>query len=177
MPAELGIDPPAAVRVVVATIVMYLVFVALIRIFGPRSLVVLSGYELACVAAVGAVLGRTTLLAVPTLGTGVVALVTLFAMQRLLGRCRRSRAVRRLLDPRPVLLMDGDRLCREAMRRARVGEDEIRERLRLAGIGDPREVGWVVLERTGQISVVRSSSALDPALLTDVTGEASDRAR
>lgn len=176
MPGELGIDPLAAVRVVVATVAMYLLFVALVRISGQRSLVALSGYELACVTASGAVLGRTTLLEVPTLGTGVVALTTLFAVQRLLGRCRRSRAVRRLLDRDPVLLMDAGGMRHEAMRRARVTEDEVRQRLRLAGIGDPREVGWVVLERSGQISVVRASSGLDPALLTDVRAQAHDRA-
>jgi uncharacterized membrane protein YcaP (DUF421 family) len=176
VPGELGIDPLAAVRVVVATVAMYLLFVALVRISGQRSLVALSGYELACVAASGAVLGRTTLLEVPTLGTGVVALTTLFAVQRLLGRCRRSRAVRRLLDRDPVLLMDAGGMQHEAMRRVRVTEDEVRQRLRLAGIGDPREVGWVVLERSGQISVVRASSGLDPALLTDVRAQAHDRA-
>ncbi|GAA4853387.1 YetF domain-containing protein [Pseudonocardia benzenivorans] len=106
----------------------------------------------------------------------VVALTTLFAVQRLLGRCRRSRAVRRLLDRDPVLLMDAGGMRHEAMRRVRVTEDEVRQRLRLAGIGDPREVGWVVLERSGQISVVRASSGLDPALLTDVRAQAHDRA-
>jgi uncharacterized membrane protein YcaP (DUF421 family) len=71
--------------------------------------------------------------------------------------------------------MDADGMRHEAMRRARVTEDEIRQRLRLAGIGDPREVGWVVLERTGRISVVRASSGLDPALLADVRSQAPDR--
>jgi uncharacterized membrane protein YcaP (DUF421 family) len=145
-----------------------------VRVGGQRSLAAFSGYELACVVAAGAVLGRTTLLSVPTLGTGVVALTTLFTVQWVLGRGRRHRLVRRLVDREPVLLMVGSEMRIAAMRRARVTEDEILQRLRLAGVGNRDEVGWVVLERNGQISVVRAASALDRTLLADVPGVARD---
>ncbi|OJY39301.1 MAG: hypothetical protein BGP03_23350 [Pseudonocardia sp. 73-21] len=65
-----------------------------------------------------------------------------------------------------MLLMLGPDLRRDAMRRARVAEDEIRQLLRLGGIGDRADVGCVVLERTGQISVVRAG--IDESLLVDV---------
>jgi uncharacterized membrane protein YcaP (DUF421 family) len=65
-----------------------------------------------------------------------------------------------------VLLMLGPDLRRDAMRRARVTEDEICRLLRLAGIGDRADVGCVVLERTGPISVVRAG--VDESLLVDV---------
>jgi uncharacterized membrane protein YcaP (DUF421 family) len=93
MPAELGVDLAAAARVVIATVVMYGVLLLLVRLGGQRSLLVLAGYETACVIAAGAVIGRTTLLAVPTLGTGIVALPTLFAVQGALGWARRYRLV------------------------------------------------------------------------------------
>lgn len=166
MPADLGVDLAAAVRVVIATVVMYGVLLLVVRLGGQRSLLVLAGYETACVVAAGAVIGRTTLLEVPTLGTGIVALLTLFGMQRALGRARRHRLVRRVLDREPVLLMLGPDLCHDAMRRARITEDEIVQRLRLAGIGNRADVGCVVLERTGQISVVRGE--VDECLLADV---------
>jgi uncharacterized membrane protein YcaP (DUF421 family) len=166
MPAELGLDPAAAVRVVIATVVMYGVLLMLVRLGGQRSLAVVAGYETACVIAAGAVIGRTSLLEVPTLGTGIVGLLTLFAVQRALALGRRYRPVRHLLDRQPVLLMLGTDLRRDAMRRARVSEDEICQLLRLAGIGTRADVGCVVLERTGQISVVRAG--VEESLLADV---------
>ncbi|MHA6784675.1 DUF421 domain-containing protein [Pseudonocardia saturnea] len=163
----------AAARTVISTVAMYGALLLLVRLGGQRSLVVLSGYEAACVIAAGAVVGRTALLTVPTLGTGVVALLTLFGVQLVLGWGRKHRVVRRLLDREPVLLMLGPDMRIEAMRRARVTEDEIRQRLRLAGIGDRADVGCVVLERNGQISVIRG--ALDESLFVDVPGIRGDR--
>lgn len=168
MSADLGVEPVAVVSVVISTVVMYAVLLLLVRLGGQRSLTVLSGYEVAWVLAAGAVIGRTTLLEVPTLGTGVVALLTLFGVQRALGWGRRYRVVRRLLDREPVVLMIGPEMRTAAMRRARVTEDEIRQRLRLAGIGNRDDVGCVVLERNGQLSVVRGVP--EEYLLADVAG-------
>jgi uncharacterized membrane protein YcaP (DUF421 family) len=47
-----------------------------------------------------------------------------------------------------------------------VTEDEIRQQLRLAGIGDPADVGCVIPERNGRIGVVRAG--IDASLLADV---------
>jgi uncharacterized membrane protein YcaP (DUF421 family) len=170
--AELGVAPLTAVAVVISTVVIYVVFLVLVRLAGQRSLAAMSNYDVACAIALGAVVGRTTLLAEPTLGTGVIALVTLFAAQRLLGLAQRRPLYRALFDRSPVLLMVGGEVRTARMRRARVTEDELRQRLRLAGISRLEQVGCVVLERNGQISVLRRDAGLDPWLLGDVPGAA-----
>jgi uncharacterized membrane protein YcaP (DUF421 family) len=176
---ELTINVFAALRVVIATVVMYLVFVGLVRLLGPRSLATTSISDLPCVLALGAVIGRTALLSVPTLWSGIVALVTLFVLQRVARAVRRSRRMTALLD-RPAVLLVADGHCDVgAMRRVGVTEDDVRQRLRLAGIGSWEQVGRVVLERTGEISVVRRDLVLDDALFADVdaASEASRMAR
>lgn len=165
---ELTITGFAALRVVVATVVMYLVFAGLVRLLGPRSLVTTSISDLACVLAVGAVIGRTALLSVPTLGSGWAALATLFAVQCAARAVRRRRRASALLDRPSVLLVADGRRDVEAMRRAGVTEDDLRQRLRLAGIGSWEQAGRVVLERTGEISVVRCDPALDEGMFSDV---------
>jgi len=160
------------VAVVISTVVIYLVFLVLVRLAGQRSLAALSNYDIACAIALGAVIGRTALLAEPTLGTGVIGLVTLFAVQRLLGLAQRHPLYRALFDRTPVLLMVGAEMQVAQMRRARVTEDELKQRLRLAGISRLEQVGWVVLERNGQISVLRGEAGLDPWLLDDLSGAA-----
>lgn len=99
---------------------------------------------MACVIALGAVVGRTTLLAVPTLATGVIALVVLFVLRVLLSRLQHSR-LHVLLAPRPVVLIADGRICADAMRRAGVSDDDLRQRLRLAGITARSQVGLAVL--------------------------------
>jgi uncharacterized membrane protein YcaP (DUF421 family) len=116
------------------------------------------------------VVGRTTLLAVPTLGGGIVALAVLFSLQRVVRVLRRNRRVRVMLDRPPVLLVCDGKCDAAAMSRAGVSEDDLRQRLRLAGISRWELAGRVVLERNGEISVIRHDPGLDEELFTDVSG-------
>lgn len=147
---------------------IYLTFVILIRVGGQRSLVALAGTDIACVVAVGAVIGRTALLAVPTLATGVLALVVLFGLQRILATFGRRPRFGKLVARGPVVVMSDGSLHEAAMRRARLTPDELRQCLRLAGITHRNQVGLVVLERGGRISVLRSGAELEPWLLDDL---------
>lgn len=169
---QLTIDAPGALKVVIATVVMYVIFVALVRLLGQRNLAAVSIYDVACVLALGAVIGRTALLSVPTLGSGVVALVALFVVQGVVRVLRRARRIRVLLDRPPVLLVI-DGLCdAAAMRRAGVTDDDLRQRVRLAGISRWEQVGRVVLERNGEISVIRHDPGLDEGLFADIAADA-----
>ena len=168
MQDQLGIDGGTAGLVVLTTVAMYLTLVLCVRLAGQRSLATMSSFDLGCAIALGAVVGRTSLLLEPTLATGVVAMVTLFATQTTLALARRSRWVDRLLNRPPVLLMAGPTPLTENLRAAHVAEDELRQKLRLAGIRDLAEVRCVVLERTGAVSVIRQSEPLDPWLFSDV---------
>lgn len=168
MLALLGATWTQVATVVVTTCGIYVTFMVLVRLVGQRSLASLSSFDFGCVVALGAVLGRTVLLASPTLLIGVVALVTFFAIQGLLGLLRQSRRIDRLINRPPVLLVWDGALLPEGMRAAHVVDDEIRQRLRLAGISRLEEVGAVVLERNGQLSVVRRGERMDPWLLADL---------
>jgi uncharacterized membrane protein YcaP (DUF421 family) len=170
MVEQLGIDGGRAGLVVLTTVAMYLILILCVRIVGQRSLAAMSSFDLGCAIALGAVVGRTSLLLDPTLGAGVVAMVTLFATQAILSRLRRSRWIDRLMNRPPVLLMAGATPLPENLRAGHVAEDELRQKLRLAGIRNLSEVQCVVLERTGAVSVVRRSQPLDPWLFSDVPG-------
>lgn len=168
---QLGISGSGALEVVVATVVIYVAFLLLVRVLGQRALVAASGYDVACVIALGAVVGRTTLLATPSLAGGVLALVTLLGMQRLVGIAHRGRSVRRVLGREPVVLVEDGRVRTENVRRARFGDDELRQLLRLAGVARLDDVAYVVLERNGQVSVVRRTEDPDPWLVADLPTE------
>jgi uncharacterized membrane protein YcaP (DUF421 family) len=158
-----------AASVVIATVGMYVTVLVLVRIIGQRSIAAVSVVDLGCVVALGAVLGRAMLLETPTLLSGVIVATTLFALQTLFHALRRNPSLDRWLNPAPIVLMDGPTALPDNMRRARVNQDDLRQTLRLTGITRLDQVGCVVLERNGAISVLRSDGGLDPALVGDLS--------
>lgn len=101
------IIPASALKLMFVTVVMYAVLLVLARVFGHRCLAGTSPHDIGCIVAVGAVPGRTALLGVPTLGSAVIALVTFFVLQRLLGFAQRTRLPGGLLRRKPILLIAG----------------------------------------------------------------------
>jgi uncharacterized membrane protein YcaP (DUF421 family) len=166
--AQLGATWPDLARVVVTTVGMYVALVLLVRVVGQRSLATMSGFDVGCVVALGAVVGRTALLQTPTLAVGVVALLSLFGMQAALGQLRTRRRFDRWVNRAPVLLVRDGRVLEDDLRRSHVSEDELRQRLRLAGVRRLDDVLCVVLERNGAMSVLRHGDEVDPWLLADV---------
>jgi uncharacterized membrane protein YcaP (DUF421 family) len=171
------VDLRTALTAVATTIGIYLAFVVSVRITGPRALTSTSSFDLACVVALGAVLGRTALLTDPTLPVGVIALVTFLAMQALLGSARQSSRLYGWLNPAPVILIQDGELLRRNMRAAHVVEDELRQAARRAGARGLGEIRCAVLERNGAVSVVRAVEPLDPWLLDDIPGSGSSPPR
>lgn len=161
--------PPAAMAVTcVTTVIMYAVFIAFTRIMGQRVLAKLSGYDLLLVIVMGALIGRTMIGWVPTLATGLTALVTLLVLEVVVGRFSRNTLVGRLVNNTPVLLLAGGEYLDDEMRRTHVRSEEILSRLRLAGIRDRSEAAAVILEPTGELAVLRAGEPIHPELLAGV---------
>lgn len=159
-----------ALAVVVATAGLYWIFVLLVRLLGQRALARMSSTDLAVIIVVGAVVGRAALGSTPTLVAGILAMLTLFAMQALAGNLRRIIPTAWPLNNAPMLLMAGTDFVEENMRRIHLDEEEIWPKLREAGIRHRSEVAAVILEPTGEISVLRRGIPLDRSMLADVRG-------
>jgi uncharacterized membrane protein YcaP (DUF421 family) len=165
---DLALTWEEAAVVVVSTIGIYFTLLALLRIAGQRSLANLSSSDFAAVVALGAVTGRVVLAYTPTLLAGMIGLTTLFALRAAVGFARRHPRLDAVLGRSPILLMADGALLLANLRRARVVESEIRSKLRLAGITRYCDVGYLVLERTGAISVLRRDQQIDTEILADV---------
>jgi uncharacterized membrane protein YcaP (DUF421 family) len=172
---EFQISVHTALTVVVTTLCIYIAFILMVRLVGSRALTSTSIFDFACIVAFGSILGRTVLLQDPTLAIGVVALATFLAAQGAMGLARQNRSLDRWLSPAPVLLPPPPPPREERMRRAHVVEDEVRQAVRRAGACSLTDVRCVVLERNGQISVVRSDRPMDPWLLADVATDGTSR--
>ncbi|WP_025778883.1 DUF421 domain-containing protein [Brevibacterium sp. VCM10] len=167
---EFGLDGVDAVRVVVSCVVFYVGIILLLRIFGQRTLSNLSSFDLAPVIAIGAIIGRAILGDTPTLVAGVLALATMLVLQALSGYSRRFGMLAKVVYSPAVVLMAGSEILTDNLARTHVDHDELVAKLRSAGIRNFGEVACVILESTGQISVIRRGAPIDEEMLADAIG-------
>ena len=145
--------------------------VGLLRIVGLRSLSKMTNFDFVTTVAAGSLLaGAGQASDWPGFWQANMALLGLFALQWGTARVRRaSTAVRESLEPAPMLLMYEGRVLEENMAASRVARSDLTAKLREANVLHPSEVRAVVLETTGDISVLHGEE-LDPALLKGVRG-------
>lgn len=168
----LFVTPLQALAVCITTIGMYVAMIILVRLVGQRMLAGLSSFDLAAMIAFGSIIGRASLSDFPRLGSGLVALVTLVVLQGLAGLLRRHARGHWIIATQPVLLMVGEQVVARHLKRCHVSPIELQAALRSAGIRHPDEVGVAIFESSGSISVLRRGRAIDPQLLSGVTGAA-----
>lgn len=165
---QLGISWLTAATILVATPAVYLAVIVLTRLSGVRSLAKMSTFDFAATVAIGSTLSAAALSTTP-LASGVLALTVLFALQFLIGKARQRGLARGAFDNRPVLVLAHGRVLDDQLARVRVSRHELWAQLRLAGIERLEQVGAVVMETTGDLSVLRSAQ-LSPELLDGVHG-------
>ena len=158
--------------IVITAVGVYAAVIVLTQMVGLRSFSKMSGFDFAMTVAIGSMLASAIVTPSPSLANAVVALTTLYALQTLIavGR-RRTSWVSRLVDNEPLLIMNADGILRDNMRKAHMTEADLWAKLREANVMDPSQVRAVVMETTGDVSVLHGSAdgpALHPKLLTSV---------
>ena len=166
---RLGTSGPALGAVVVSTICVYAAVVLLTRLAGPRSLGKMSSFDFAATVAVGSTLASTAL-GSTALANGATVLVLLFGLQAIVAVLRRRGAFGGLVDNSPLLLMAGSEVLDDHLQQARISREELYGQLRSSGVHRLEQVTAVVLETTGDLSVLTEGQAVDPVLLAGVRG-------
>ncbi|MEH6647950.1 DUF421 domain-containing protein [Sulfitobacter sp.] len=131
------------------------VIVALTRLHGLRSFSKMSGFDFAITVSIGSVLTS----AVTTLKTDayiyVMALVSLFIIQLTISQLRvRSSRLHSMNDNTPLLLMEDGKMKPENMRAVGLTADDLHAKLREANAYNLDLVHAVVMEATGDVSVL-----------------------
>ncbi|ROO29145.1 DUF421 domain-containing protein [Salinisphaera orenii] len=164
-------DLGSLIGVVVSGLVIYAALMLFTRLVGLRSFSKMSGFDFAITVALGSVIASTLLNDKPPLVTGIVGLAVLYGIQYKIARLRRSwPAFARLIDNEPLLLMAGERILDDHLTMARVTRDDLRAKLRLAGVTHPSQVLAVVMETTGDVAVIERRESVDPDLFSGVRG-------
>ncbi len=161
----------AAVSGIALTFLAVLWVILLVRVVGLRSLSKMTGFDFVTTIAVGSLIATAGTAATVSEMTGAMsAILALFLLQWLLAKWRvHSKLGRTLLGNEPVLLMEEGRFIDGALEEARVTRADIYAKMREAGVLEIASVRAVVLERTGDISVIKEGS-LDSEVMTGVGG-------
>jgi uncharacterized membrane protein YcaP (DUF421 family) len=140
--------------VAVKAVLLFALAVIGLRLAERRTLAQLSAFDFAVAVAIGAIIGRGATASDTSFVTSAVALVTLLVAHRVVGIGRRHSRVVRLIDHPPrVLVARGELQVRELARAGLTAED-VYALLRERGIGDLGEVGYLLYETRGAVTVV-----------------------
>ena len=142
--------------------------VLLVRMVGLRSFSKMTNYDFVTTVATGSMIATAA-----TRGdwgqfvNTLAAIAGIFLIQYLLARTRqKSDAFKHLIRNSPILLMENGRFIDKALHETRVSRSNVLEKLRNADPESIDKVRAVVLETTGDISVL--TGEIDPKLLEGV---------
>lgn len=148
-------DPAALLRLAVVGTAAYVALVVLLRLTGKRTLSKMNAFDFVVTIALGSTLATTLLSKDVSLAEGVAAFALLIGLQyAVTWTSVRSPRFERWVKSEPTLLFHDGRFLRDAMRRERVTEDELRAAMRQAGHADPAGVRSVIIETDSSLSVI-----------------------
>jgi uncharacterized membrane protein YcaP (DUF421 family) len=122
---------------------LFAVAVIGLRLGERRTLTQLGAFDFAVAVAIGSIIGRTATASSTSFATGAVALVVLLIAHRVVSVLRRHSRISRVIDHPPRVLV--------AM-------------LRQKGVGDMREVGYLLYETRGTTTLVGAGDTPGPLI-------------
>lgn len=152
---------------------VYIAILLYTRMAGLRSFSKMSAADFAMTVAVGSLFGATISSPSPTLLMGLFSIACLFAAQWLMARLKmRFKAVEQVIDNDPMLLMAGSQILYDNLKRANMTEADLFGKLRAQNILNVQQVRAVVLETTGDVSVVHGNweTPLEQRIFEGVVG-------
>lgn len=164
-------SPEEVLLVLLSAFAIFATAVVSIRIFGLRSLSKMSSFDFVITVALGSVVASITVTSASLLN-GMIGFAGLLGIQWATAILRDRTSLGSYIDNEPLLLMDGTRILDDNLRSARVTHDDLVAKLREANVTRWDQVLAVVLETTGDISVLHGQEELEDGLLSGVRTEA-----
>lgn len=164
-------DLASLAMVLVTTLGVYIALLVSTRLSGLRSFSKMSGFDFAITVALGSVVATTIVSKTPSLLTGAFAIVALYALKWVISKGRKAtNLVERIVDNEPLLVMAGEEVLTEHLNKSRMTIEDLKSKLRMAGVSHRSQVLAVVFETTGDVSVVKRGDAADPWIFEGLRG-------
>lgn len=142
-------------RVLVTGTAAYVGLILFVRVSGKRTLAKMNAFDLVVTVALGSTLATIFLSRDVALVEGLAAFFLLILLQYVVAWTSvRWPAFEKAVKSSPTVLVRDGVLLREAMKRQRVSDEEVRAAVRGAGVASLDDVAEVVLETDGSFSVI-----------------------
>ncbi len=140
---------------VLSTILIYVAIIIITRMNGLRTFAKMSSFDFAITIAIGSLIASTMLIKDQSVANGTVGLIVLIGLQALVAFLRKkSDKFESFITNTPVLLMEGTNILYENLEATKVSRSDLYAKLREANVTHLEQVIVVVLETTGDISVL-----------------------
>lgn len=142
-------------RILAVGAAAYVALVLVLRVTGKRTLSKLNAFDLIVSVALGSILATVLLDTNVTWAEGLAAFGLLAGLQLVITwTSTRVPSSRSVITARPTLLLRDGEPLEDALREERVTLGELRQAVRATGNGDLADIGAVVLESDGTLSVI-----------------------
>lgn len=150
-------DWHSLIRTVVITILAYIGMVFFLRISGKRTLTKMNAFDFIITVALGSTLAAVCLNKNIALVDGMTCFFLLIFLQFILTWLSvRSKMVKNTITSSPSMLVYNGQALEDVMKKERITIEEIKMAARNKGIEDISKVGIMILETTGEISVIQT---------------------
>nr|MBI1229134.1 DUF421 domain-containing protein [Cytophagales bacterium] len=144
-------------RELIKIVLAYISIVFFLRISGKRTLTKMNAFDLIVTIALGSMLAAVSLNKNIALFDGVIAFMLLIFLQYILTWLSvRSKKFKNIITSNPSLLIYKGELLEDTMIKERITLDELNMAVRNQGISDISKVDVLILETTGDISIISS---------------------
>jgi len=143
-----------------AAALIYGALLVALRLFGKREVGQFTLFDLVFILLVANALQPAITGPDTSLGGGFILIVTLVALNFLVGKLDNLPRFHRLFTPAPAVVVRDGKYLTDVMRREGVDQEEVEMAIREHGIGDLKEVQLAVLEADGTISVLPTGTVM-----------------
>lgn len=141
------------------TVLIYFVVLLVVRLMGKREIGQLSPFDFVVAIIVAEIAAIPMQSTTDPLWRSMVPLAVLALLEIGLSfAALYNRRLRVFLDGRPQVVIEGGRILKDEMRRARYNLDDLLGQLREKGYPRPEDIEVAVIETSGRLSVVPKSS-------------------
>lgn len=147
----------STIRTGVLTVLGYLAMVFLLRISGKRTLSKMNAFDFVVTIALGSCLASISLNKSVTLIDGALAISLFILMQFIFTYLSvHIKGFRTLVTSRPVIVFYNGQFLDKELKKQRLTNEEVYNECRLKGYANLDQVYLVILESTGEISVIEN---------------------
>lgn len=149
-------------KAILSILAIFTIVIVITRISGLRTFAKMSSFDFASTIAIGSILASIVLNSSQSITKGAIALGGIILFQSVFSYCKRNfEWFNNLFTNKPMLLMDKGEFILNNLRKTNVDAKDVYAKLREANVKDKSEVLAVILESTGDISVLHKSKDVE----------------